>query len=49
VPYSELSGVNLARVDKMVIGVGSKTAPAAGGSGTVYIDDIGHGRPATTE
>ncbi len=49
IPYSELSGVYLSRVDKMIIGVGSKTAPTAGGTGTVYVDDIGYGRPATTE
>ncbi len=46
IPYSELSGVNLGRVQKVVIGVGSATAPKAGGAGTVYIDDIGYGRPA---
>ncbi|HRS13270.1 MAG TPA: DUF1349 domain-containing protein [Sedimentisphaerales bacterium] len=46
IPYSELSGVNLGRVKKMVIGVGSKTSPKAGGAGTVYVDDIGYGRPA---
>ncbi|HPY52082.1 MAG TPA: carbohydrate binding domain-containing protein, partial [Sedimentisphaerales bacterium] len=46
IPYGELSGVNLSRVEKMVIGVGSATAPKAGGTGTVYIDDIGYGRPA---
>jgi len=46
IPYSDLSGVNLGRVQKMVIGVGSKTSPKAGGTGTVYIDDIGYGRPA---
>jgi len=46
IPYAELSGVNLSRVEKMVIGVGSATAPKAGGTGTVYIDDIGYGRPA---
>jgi hypothetical protein len=46
IPYSDLSAVNLSRVRKMVIGVGSATAPAAGGTGTVYIDDIGYGRPA---
>ncbi|HPC97100.1 MAG TPA: sugar-binding protein [Sedimentisphaerales bacterium] len=44
IPYSALSGVNLGRVEKMVIGVGSKTSPKAGGTGTVYIDDIGYGR-----
>jgi len=46
IPYSALSSVNLSRVNKMVIGVGSKTSPKAGGSGTVYVDDIGFGRPA---
>ncbi len=46
VPYSELNGVNLARIDKMVIGVGNRTSPTAGGTGTVYVDDIGYGRPA---
>ncbi|HPC95841.1 MAG TPA: discoidin domain-containing protein, partial [Sedimentisphaerales bacterium] len=46
IPYSALSGVNLGRVEKMVIGVGSKTSPKAGGTGTVYIDDIGYGHPA---
>ncbi len=46
IPYGDLSGVNLGRVQKLVIGVGSKTAPTAGGTGTVYVDDIGFGRPA---
>jgi len=42
--YSDLASVNLSRVETMVIGVGSKTSPKAGGTGTVYIDDIGYGR-----
>ncbi len=46
ISYADLAGVNLSRVQKMVIGVGSKTSPKAGGSGVVYIDDIGFGRPA---
>jgi hypothetical protein len=46
IPYSELSGVNLGRVEKMVIGIGNKTSPKAGGAGVVYIDDISYGRPA---
>ncbi len=46
IPYSDLAGVNLSRVEKMTIGVGSATSPSAGGSGTVYVDDIGFGRPA---
>jgi regulation of enolase protein 1 (concanavalin A-like superfamily) len=47
IPYSDLSGVNLSRVEKMTIGVGSKSNPTAGGTGIVYIDDIGYGSPAT--
>jgi hypothetical protein len=47
IPYSELSGVNLSRIEKMTIGVGSPTSPSAGGTGLVYIDDIGFGRPAS--
>ena len=46
IPYSDLAGVNLSRIEKMVIGVGSATSPTAGGTGTVYVDDIGYGRPA---
>jgi len=45
IPYSELSGVNLSRVETMVIGVGNATSPTAGGTGTVYVDDIGYGKP----
>ncbi len=47
IPYSDLSGVNLSRVEKMVIGVGSKISPTAGGTGIVYVDDIAYGRSAT--
>jgi hypothetical protein len=46
IPYSDLSGVNLSRVKKMYIGVGSRTNPAAGGTGIVYIDDIAYGSSA---
>ena len=33
-------GITLTNVDKMAIGLGSKGGAAAGGSGTMYIDDI---------
>jgi hypothetical protein len=33
-------GINLSDVDKIVIGLGSKGGSSAGGSGTVYVDDI---------
>jgi len=49
IPYSDLAGVNLARIEAMTIGVGNRTSPSAGGSGIVYIDDIGFGRPVTAE
>ncbi len=44
VPYSSLAGVNLNRVKAMYIGVGNRKTPAAGGTGTVYLDDIALGR-----
>jgi hypothetical protein len=46
IPMSDLAGVNFARVKKLTIGVGSKTASAPGGTGIVFIDDIGYGRSA---
>ncbi len=45
IALGEFGGVNLSRIEKMVVGVGSKASPKAGGAGTVYIDDIGYGRP----
>ena len=33
-------GVNLANVNTITIGLGTKNAPAAGGAGTMYFDDI---------
>jgi len=33
-------GVDLANVDSMTIGSGTKNSPAAGGTGTMYFDDI---------
>ena len=33
-------GVNLRSVDKIMVGLGSKGGPSAGGSGTMFIDDI---------
>jgi hypothetical protein len=46
IPYSDLAGVNLSRVAVMYVGVGSRDNPTAGGTGTVFIDDIGYGKPA---
>jgi regulation of enolase protein 1 (concanavalin A-like superfamily) len=40
------AGVKMTAVKSLTIGVGNKAAPKAGGTGTVYIDDIGYGKPA---
>ena len=40
VPLSQFAGVNLARVKKIVIGVGDRSKPVSGGTGRLYIDDI---------
>jgi hypothetical protein len=39
-------GITLTNVDKFAIGLGSKGGAAAGGTGTVYIDDIRLNRAA---
>jgi len=46
IPYSELMGVNLNSVATMYIGVGDRDNPISGGTGLIFIDDIGFGRPA---
>jgi regulation of enolase protein 1 (concanavalin A-like superfamily) len=42
IPLSQFSsaGVNLGSVKKMIVGVGDRNAPKAGGAGKLYIDDI---------
>ena len=51
IPLAEISaaGVQLDRVRTLYIGIGDRYAPAAGGTGLIYIDDIQFGRPATTQ
>jgi hypothetical protein len=39
-PLSSLTGVNLAKVKRLYLGVGDRKAPAKGGAGRIYIDDI---------
>ncbi len=46
IPFSQFTGVNLSRVEVMKIGVGNPANPTAGGSGIIYVDDIGYGSPA---
>ncbi len=37
---AEFAGVDLTNVNAVTIGIGTKDAPAAGGAGTMYFDDI---------
>ncbi len=46
IPFSDFAGVNLSKVKTMYVGVGDRDNPSAGGSGLIFIDDIGYGRPA---
>jgi hypothetical protein len=46
IPLTEFSGVNMASVERMYIGVGDRDNPQAAGSGLLFIDDIGVGHPA---
>jgi len=46
IPLSSFTGVNLAKVKKLYFGVGNRSAPAVGGTGTVYVDDIRLTKPA---
>jgi len=45
IPYSELTagGVNLSRAAMIYIGLGDRNNPTAGGTGMVFIDDVGFG------
>jgi hypothetical protein len=45
IPMSNFNGVSFSKVKKITIGVGAKGA-TTGGSGMVFIDDIGYGRSA---
>jgi hypothetical protein len=40
IELTEFSGVNMDAVEKVYIGLGDRAAPVAGGSGTIYIDDL---------
>jgi hypothetical protein len=49
IPFSAFGGVNLSRVETMMIGVGDRNSPAAGGTGLIYVDDIQYGHPFDAE
>jgi len=47
IPLSEFTaaGVKMNAVKSMTIGVGNKSAPVKGGAGTLFVDDLGFGKP----
>ncbi len=45
IPLASFTGVNMASVKKMVIGVGDRSNPKVGGGGMLFIDDLQFGRP----
>ena len=45
IPFSDLAGVNLSNIATIYVGVGDRDNPSAGGVGTLFVDDIGYGRP----
>jgi hypothetical protein len=49
IPLSHFAsaGVNVGEVKKLMVGVGDRNAPKAGGAGKIYIDDIRLTRVAT--
>jgi hypothetical protein len=47
IPYSDLAGVNLNRIARIMVGVGDRDNPSADGVGTVFIDDVEYGRAYT--
>jgi hypothetical protein len=48
IPYSELTagGVNLSRAAMIYIGLGDRNNPTVGGTGLIFIDDVGFGKRA---
>ena len=49
IPLAGFSGVNMTAVKKMFIGVGDRKNPSKSGAGTIFIDDIGVGRPGLAD
>lgn len=45
IPPSDLTAVDVTAVWQITLGVGDKARPEAGGTGLLYIDDIGYGHP----
>lgn len=43
--YHRLAGIDLTRVSGLSIGIGDPGRSVPGGTGKIYIDDIGFGHP----
>jgi hypothetical protein len=41
IPLTSFTGVNMNSIKKLIIGVGDRANPKSGGSGVLYLDDIG--------
>jgi len=48
IPMNSLNGVSMSKVKKLTIGVGARNA-TSGGTGMVFIDDIGYGKSAAQQ
>ncbi|MHC4519159.1 MAG: hypothetical protein ACYTAS_11250, partial [Planctomycetota bacterium] len=46
ISFSDLAGVDLARIRTVYIGLGNRANPTSGGVGVIYVDDIGFGHAA---
>ncbi len=49
IPLADLSGVNVAAVKKLTLGVGDNVNPKAGAAGMLFIDDIQFGKAAVVD
>jgi hypothetical protein len=49
IPLSRFAGVNLAKVQRMYLGVGDRQNPQPDGAGKIYIDDIRVGRRGSSD
>ena len=49
IPLADISGVSLNRIKTIYIGVGDQAAATKGGTGRLYVDDIGLTKAATAQ
>jgi hypothetical protein len=49
IPATDFGSVDLARVETVYLGFGSRDNPTAGGTGLIYVDDIAFGNPTAVQ